>query len=90
MATQPPGGEPPESHARITVVMQSRHTLDRSVVTGRELKETASIPDDFSLHRRGPGGTEAIADDQSIEVRNGDHFYAQPVGQAVLGHRGDR
>ena len=90
MTTQPPGREPPESNIRITVVIQSRHTLDRSVLTGRELKETVGVPAGFSLHRRGPDGTETFDDDARIEVRNGDHFYAQPVGQAELGHRGAR
>ncbi len=74
------------SHIRITVVIQNRYTLDAHQVTGRQIKETANIPADFSLHRRLPGGTESIPDDEPIEVHSGDHFFAQPRSQPAVGH----
>jgi len=46
----------------------------------------ANIPAGFSLHRRAKGGNEPIRDDESLEVHNGDHFFAQPPRQQGLGH----
>lgn len=74
---------------RITVVVQGRYTLDGPIATGRRIKESAGIPPDYSLHRRAGGGTETIHDDESVEVRNGDHFFAQPRSQPALGHTVD-
>jgi hypothetical protein len=62
----------------ITVIVQNRYTFDTEVVTGTQIKERAGIPAGFSLHRRGKGGNEPIGDDQSFELRNGDHFFARP------------
>ena len=72
---------------RITVIIQNRYLLEKGVVTGRQIKELANIPAGFSLHRREQGGAESVGDDESVEVRNGDHFYAQPLIQAGVGHR---
>jgi hypothetical protein len=81
------GHNAPASQIRITVIIQNRFVLDNEVVTGRQIKEIASIPDGFSLHRRAQGGNQAVGEDESIEVHNGDHFYAQPLHQAGVGHR---
>jgi hypothetical protein len=84
------GREAQATQIRITVIIQNRFLLDSTVVTGRGIKETASIPDGFSLHHRiQGGGNEAVADDESVEVHNGDHFYAQPLSQPGVGHRGE-
>ncbi|MBA2255464.1 MAG: multiubiquitin domain-containing protein [Chloroflexi bacterium] len=63
---------------RITVLIQDRYTVETDVVTGAQIKELASIPPGFSLHRRVQGGNEPIRDDQSVEVHDGDHFFARP------------
>jgi hypothetical protein len=81
------GQEAPASQIRITVIIQNRFLLDSEVVTGRQIKGIASIPDGFSLHRRVQGGNEAVADDEPVEIHNGDHFYAQPISQTGIGHR---
>lgn len=47
-------------------------------VTGRIIKETASIPDNYSLYLRGEGSNEPITDDDPIELRNGEHFFSRP------------
>ena len=75
---------------RITVIIQQRLTLDAPAVTGRQIREKAGIPADFSLHRRMQGATESIRDDCQIAVHTGDHFYAQPQTQRVLGHDEER
>ncbi len=64
---------------RITVLVQDRYTLEAEVVTGARIKELASIPAGFALHRRvQDGGNEPIGDDDSVEVHDGDHFFARP------------
>lgn len=71
---------------RITVILQNRYTLDREVVTGRQIKEMAGIPRAFSLFRRGSEGKEPVGDEEEIRARNGDHFFAQPGSQREVGH----
>jgi hypothetical protein len=75
---------------RITVIIQDRFVLDTQTVTGREIKEVASIPPGFSLHRRVNGANKAVPDDEFVDVHDGDHFYAQPRNQLGLGHRDDQ
>jgi hypothetical protein len=74
------------SNVRITVIIQTRYTLDADVVTGMQIKEMAGIPPTFALFRRGSAGKEPVSDDAEIRVRNGDHFFAQPGDQREIGH----
>jgi hypothetical protein len=77
----PPREYPPPS-VRITVIVQNRYMFDAHRVTGRQIKDTASIPLDFALYRRVQGGNEPIRDDAHVELRNGDHFFARPSSNA--------
>jgi SAM-dependent methyltransferase len=45
------------------VVVQNRYTFDAHRVTGRQIKQAASIPAGFALFRRAQGGNEPIGDD---------------------------
>lgn len=74
--------EDPPSSVRITVIVQNRYTFDTHRVTGRQIKQTASIPGGFALYRRVQGGNEPIRDDAQVELRNGDHFFARPSSNA--------
>jgi hypothetical protein len=74
--------EDPPPSVKITVVVQNRYTFDTRRVTGRQIKETASIPLGFALYRRVQGGNEPIRDDAQVELRNGDHFFARPSSNA--------
>jgi hypothetical protein len=67
---------------RITVTIANRYTFDIAVVTGRQIKETAGVPEGFALYRRVQGGNEPIADDEHIQLRTGDHFFARPSSDA--------
>lgn len=80
------GASPQPSKIRITVIIQNRYTFDTPEATGNEIKKKASIPADFSLHRRVKGGTESIPDEERVQVHDGDHFFAQPGSQPGLGH----
>jgi hypothetical protein len=75
-----PESQPRPPKIRFTVIVQNRYTLDTEVVTGKQIKEKANIPAGFALYRRAQGGNEPIPDDASVELRNGDHFFARPPG----------
>jgi hypothetical protein len=70
------------SSVRITVIVQNRYTFDTHQVTGRQIRDIASVPAGFGLYRRAQGGNEAIADDAELELRHGDHFFARPSSSA--------
>ena len=67
----------------VTVVTANRYAFDTEVVTGRQIKEKASITAGFALYRRTRGGNESIHDDDSVELREGDHFFARSLGSSV-------
>ena len=62
---------------RVTVVA-NRYVFDTEVVTGRQIKERANLPEGFALYRRTRGGNESIRDDDKVDVHEGDHFFARP------------
>jgi hypothetical protein len=80
-ATHPVDGASPtegaRSSARITVMIESRFVVETGPATGRHLKERGGVPVDFALYRRARGGNEPIHDEDVVEVRNGDHFFAR-------------
>lgn len=66
----------------ISVTVANHYLLETEVVTGRQIKETAGVPAGFALYRRTPDGNEPIADDEQVELRSGDHFFARPSPNA--------
>jgi hypothetical protein len=74
--------ERPEPSVRITVTVANRYLFDAEIVTGWQIKDAARVPTAFTLYRRTPDGNEPIADDERIELRNGDHFFARPSTDA--------
>jgi hypothetical protein len=62
------------------VVIANRYAFDAEVVSGRQIKEKANVPAGFALYRRTRGGNELIRDDDTVEVHDGDHFFARPPG----------
>jgi Multiubiquitin len=81
-ATHPNEGdaatEGARSSARITLMVQNRFVVEAGLATGRQIKQLAEIPPHFALYRRAGGGNEPIHDDDIVDVRNGDHFFARP------------
>jgi hypothetical protein len=73
-------GENRSPMIRITVVIANRYAFDAEVVTGRQIKEKANTPAGFALFRRTRGGNESIHDDDTVELHDGDHFFARPPG----------
>jgi hypothetical protein len=82
-ATRPdPERESRGSSAQITVTVANRCTFDTTAVTGRQIREKAGVPPGFALFRRTPDGNEPIEDDEPIDLRGGDHFFARPSSNA--------
>lgn len=74
--TKDTGGE--KRPLRISITVNNHYTFDTAVMTGRQIKETANIPAGFALYRRVQGGgNDSIGDDESVELRNGDHLFAR-------------
>jgi hypothetical protein len=47
-------------------------------VTGRQLKEKANIPLNYSLYRRHHGENEPICDNERVELHEGERFFSRP------------
>lgn len=70
-------------HTHITITINDRpYHVDRSTMTGAEIKALASIPAENRLFRDvpGPGDDLFIPDDQTIELKSGEQFYDLPRG----------
>jgi hypothetical protein len=74
--------EDPSAGVRVTVIVQNRITFDTHRVTGRQIKQAATVPARFALYRRTRGGNEPIADGQEVVLLRGDHFFARPSREA--------
>ena len=59
---------------------QRKVEFDTDHVTGAQIKEKAGVPANNDLGRRVQGRIEFVADDQQIEIKNGDHFVLLPAG----------
>jgi hypothetical protein len=49
-------------------------------VTGLQIKQKAGVPADYDLARRQGQKLELVKNDQTIEIKNGEHFVALPPG----------
>lgn len=54
--------------------------FDTDHVTGLQIKQRASVPDDYDLARRHGQKLELVTNDQIVEIKNGEHFVALPPG----------
>jgi hypothetical protein len=51
----------------------------KNPMTGRELKELGGVPTNYDLWHKIPGkDDQRVADDESVQLKNGDHFYSAP------------
>ena len=60
------------------IINDKRYRFDHELVTGRQIKEKAGIPDSYSLYLRRPGDNEPIADDEEVTMHEGDVFFSRP------------
>jgi len=49
-------------------------------VTGLQIKQAAGVPQDWDLGRKTGQKLEHIANDQQIQIKNGEHYVALPPG----------
>ncbi len=54
--------------------------FDTDDVTGLQIKQRAGVPTDYDLARRQGQKLELVTNDQTIEIKNGEHFVALPPG----------
>ena len=59
---------------------QKKVDFNTDHVTGLQIKQQAGVPTDYDLARRQGQKLELITNDQTIEIKNGDHFVALPPG----------
>jgi Multiubiquitin/Prokaryotic E2 family E len=72
---------PTKTHITIHINDKPYH-VDRSEMTGAEIKALGNIPAQNRLFREvpGPGDDIAIADSDTVELKSGEKFYDLPVG----------
>lgn len=54
--------------------------FDTDDVTGLQIKQKAGVPTEYDLARRQGQKLELVTNDQTIEIKNGEHFVALPPG----------
>ncbi len=54
--------------------------FDTDQVTGRQIKEKGGVPLENDLARRQGEKLELVTNDQTITIKNGDHFVSLPPG----------
>jgi hypothetical protein len=73
-------------HTTIHIVVEVSKTDKRKLefhhaeVTGKEIKDRADVPLDSDLARRVEGKLELVTNDETVTIKNGDHFVALPPG----------
>jgi Multiubiquitin len=66
-------------HRPVTVIINgTKFVFITDDVTGRQIKEKAGIPLDYSLYLRHPGDNEPISNDERVELHEGEHFFSRP------------
>jgi hypothetical protein len=71
------------SETRITIHINDKpYHVDRSEMSGAEIKALGNIPPQNRLFREvpGPGDDIAVSDDETVELKSGEKFYDLPVG----------
>jgi hypothetical protein len=71
-----------EQHPSIHIDKKQFHA-PRSEMTGADLKQLAGIDVAFRLFRQTPGNDPdvPISDNETVALKNGDHFYSLPIGR---------
>ena len=66
-------------HAIVIHIDKKEFRAPKNPMTGRELKELGGVPANYDLWHKIPGkDDQRVADDESVQLKNGDHFYSAP------------
>ncbi len=68
---------PPRIHI---FVGKTRVEFDTNMVTGLDIKVAAGVPPENDLARRVHGELVLVTNEETIEIKNGDHFENLPPG----------
>jgi len=80
-AADAPGKKPEKPDKSFVMhIDRKQFTVDRSPLSGTEIRELAGLtPEvDLYLEERGDDDDRLIADDDSVDLRNGLHFFSTP------------
>jgi hypothetical protein len=67
-----------QQHPIHVFINKRKFDLDNSVQTGASLKQLAGIPLGDVLFLQQPGDDEVVANDATVNLKNGDHLHSQP------------
>jgi hypothetical protein len=85
MATEPDKAPQPENvtkkHEFVIFVDAKRYVVDKSSMTGAEIKALAHIDAQYQLflEEQGDRPDKAISDTEAVSIREDMHFYAIPA-----------
>jgi hypothetical protein len=64
---------------QVTVTVDGKRvTFPTDRVTGKDIKEEAGIPLDYSLYLRHHGDNEPISNQEEVELHEDQHFFSRP------------
>ncbi len=64
----------------VTKTDKRKVEFDTDQVTGSQIKNAARVPLDSDLARRVDGQLVLVTNDETITIKNGDHFVSLPAG----------
>jgi hypothetical protein len=79
-----PGGGATDHKQFEIFVDGKKFTVDVPYLNGSQIKARAGVPTDYQLFLEQPGDDKQINDADSVQLKNGMHFYSVPP--ATFGH----
>jgi hypothetical protein len=68
-----------DEHAIVIHIDKKEFRAPKNPMTGQELKELGGVPANYDLWHKIPGkDDDRVGDDESVQLKNGDHFYSAP------------
>lgn len=69
-------------HIFVEVTKTDKHKVEfqQNQVTGAQIKSAANVPLDNDLARRVEGKLVLVTNDETVTIKNGDHFVVLPAG----------
>jgi Multiubiquitin len=72
--------EPKDKDRDVAIHIDNKpYKTSKNPMTGAELKQLGGIAGNYDLWQKVPGGDDKlIKDGDSVQLKNGDHFYSAP------------
>jgi len=55
-----------------------KHTVETPYLNGAQIKSLGSVPSEYQLFLEQPGDDKQVSDSESVQLKNGMHFYSVP------------